>query len=284
MQLSNRLQAVANFVTRGNRVADIGTDHGYVPIYLIQKQIAKSVIAMDVKKGPLERARAHIVEAKLIDKIQIRLSDGLTALELGEAETVIIAGMGGPLMMKILSEGKTVLENVSELVLSPQSNVTEFREYLQENNYKIVRETMVKEDGKYYNIMQVKRGVMNYDRYIYFKYGKLLIEKKHPILQQFLEKEEQKYWRIKLRLKEQIEEQKYRQVKSESEKQIKLADEKIKLSDEILQVIDEKSNIKERITKNKNQKTQLQNRLEEIDSELELIAEVKQIWNLKLSV
>ena len=109
MELSKRLYAVAGLVTKGASVADIGTDHGYIPIYLIEQGISPKAIALDINKGPLERARMHIVGHGLKDRIETRLSDGLEAVMPGEVDTMIAAGMGGGLIIKILTEGKEVL-------------------------------------------------------------------------------------------------------------------------------------------------------------------------------
>lgn len=100
MELSKRLQAVADLVTEGASVADIGTDHGYIPIYLIEHHIAEKVIALDINRGPLERARMHIVGHGLKEKIETRLSDGLEKVLPGEVDTMIAAGMGGGLVIK----------------------------------------------------------------------------------------------------------------------------------------------------------------------------------------
>ena len=106
MKLSKRLETIASFVPEGSRIADIGTDHGYIPIHLVQEGKAKHASAMDVRKGPLLRAQSHIQEAGLIDAIEVRLSDGLLKLEKDEADCVVIAGMGGELMIPILEEGR----------------------------------------------------------------------------------------------------------------------------------------------------------------------------------
>ena len=108
VKLSARLAAVAALVEPGSRVADVGTDHGYIPIYLVQTGIADRAIAMDVRSGPLERARAHVdrLPPGCRERIETRLSDGLKALSPGEADTVVIAGMGGELMIRILDEGR----------------------------------------------------------------------------------------------------------------------------------------------------------------------------------
>ena len=104
MELSKRLYAVASLVTEGASVADIGTDHGYVPIYLMKNKIASKVIALDINKGPLERARMHVIGHGLKGQIETRLSDGLKNVKPGEVDTMIAAGMGGGLVIKILND------------------------------------------------------------------------------------------------------------------------------------------------------------------------------------
>ena len=127
IQISRRLQSVAAFVEIGKTLADVGCDHGYIPIYLLQKKKIEKAIAMDINQGPLMRAQEHIYEWGLENYISTRLSDGVGALKPNEAESVVIAGMGGPLMEKILTEGESVLSTVQELVLQPQSEIGSFR-------------------------------------------------------------------------------------------------------------------------------------------------------------
>lgn len=189
MKISNRLQTVASFVTKGSSIVDVGTDHGYVPIYLIEENIAIHAIAMDVRKGPLDRAKTHIEQFHLEKQIETRLSDGLKELKPNEADTLIITGMGGALEVRILEEGKHVLEHMKEIILSPQSELHKVRTFLQENSFIIIKEIIIFEDGKYYTIMKAIKGNMNYERYIDFKYGKLLLEEKNSMLKEFLEKE-----------------------------------------------------------------------------------------------
>ncbi len=153
-QLSNRLQAIADLVTPGVTVCDVGTDHGFVPIALVQQNRAVSCIAMDVRKGPLSSADAHIRQAGLSGKITTRLSDGLVQLQPGEAYTVIIAGMGGRLMQRILEDGNPAEKQVQELILQPQSEIPQFRQFLREKDYEILEENMIREDGKIYPMMK----------------------------------------------------------------------------------------------------------------------------------
>lgn len=188
MQLSKRLTAIAHMVTKGSRLADVGCDHGYIPIALVMEGHIPSAIAMDVNEGPLNRARQNIVEFAAAQYIETRLSDGVAALRPGEADSLIIAGMGGNLMIRILEDGKEVLRETKELILQPQSEIPGVRRYLQENGYAIVAEDMVSEDGKFYTMMKAVHGIMRYDRSIFFAYGRLLLEQRHPVLLEFLRK------------------------------------------------------------------------------------------------
>ena len=188
------MKAVAAMVTFGGVLADVGTDHGYIPIALIQRQKIKSAIAMDINKGPLARAQDNIASARLGDYIQTRLSDGVAALGEGEADSILIAGMGGELVIHILSEGEKVCKAASELILQPQSDIRKVREYLRLHHYKIVDEDMVCEDGKYYPMMRVinvelDNAWMKMDeqtRVACDIYGPLLLRNGNPVLRRFL--------------------------------------------------------------------------------------------------
>ena len=127
MQLSLRLSAIAGLVTRGNRLVDVGCDHGYLPVSLYLDGRIPGAIAMDVRKGPLSRAQEHISQYGLNAYIETRLSDGLEALKPGEGDTLVIAGMGGPLMERILTDGAEVRESFREMILQPQSDILSMR-------------------------------------------------------------------------------------------------------------------------------------------------------------
>lgn len=201
MQLSKRLKAVVELVTIGNRVADIGCDHAYIAISLIKEKIATAVIAMDINKGPLERAKANIENFGYTSLIETRLSDGAKMLKAGEVDTVLIAGMGGGLMIKILSESKEQVAKAFELVLQPQSEVAHVREYIHKVGYKIVEENMLEEDGKYYVMIKARKGRERYNKKVYYLCGKLLLQSKNGILKEFLEIEYNKIEIILQRLK-----------------------------------------------------------------------------------
>ena len=148
--LSERLRAVTQLVTKGNRVADIGCDHAYTSIYLVEKGIAPCAIAMDINAGPIERAKENVALYGLTDKIVVRRSDGVKELSADEADTLLITGMGGLLMKKILSDKPEVTVAAKELVLQPQSEVEELRRFLHSIGFVITAEQMRKEDGKFY--------------------------------------------------------------------------------------------------------------------------------------
>ena len=154
MELSKRLLAVARLVTSERKVADIGCDHGYVSIYLAAVKKCPKVIAMDVKEGPLSHARTNIQKYGLKNVIDVRLSDGTEALEKNEVDTLLISGMGGRLMNRILQEGLTCLGFFEELILQPQTEADAVRKFLRENEYIIVDEDFVTEDGKYYPMIK----------------------------------------------------------------------------------------------------------------------------------
>ena len=209
IKLSNRLRTVASLVSEGNVFADVGTDHGYVPIYLMQQGKISRAIAMDINRGPLERAKEHIALFGMGDYIETRLSDGLAALEVGEAESVLIAGMGGGLVIHILEAGSEIAAAAKELVLQPQSELERVRRYLDENGYVTDVEDMVFEDGKYYPMMRVhyasektaqKRTKGCETGYIY---GAGLLAQRHPVLLEYLKKEKTTYCGIYENLKKQ---------------------------------------------------------------------------------
>lgn len=192
MQLSLRLSAIAEMVTEGNRLVDVGCDHGYLPVYLVLQHKIPGAIAMDVRKGPLSRAQEHLEAYGLGEYIETRLSDGLHALNPGEGDTLVIAGMGGPLMEKILTEGERVLDSFQELILQPQSDIPHFRHFLLEKGWDIVKENIILEDGKFYPMLKAVRaqedGVKEYSRAEEW-FGKLLLEQQHPVLLQYLKRE-----------------------------------------------------------------------------------------------
>lgn len=209
MELSRRLQAVADLVTAGYKTADIGTDHAYIPIQLVREGRIPEAVAMDVNRGPLERARLNVRENGMEDRISLRLSDGFEALKPGEVQSAVAAGMGGSLVIRILREGAEVVRELKECILQPQSEIEKVRAFLLEEGFFFIAEDMVKDDGKYYPMMKVKPPARKESgkedseerkKEIWseteLRYGKLLLEQKNPVLKEYLERE--------IRIKEKI--------------------------------------------------------------------------------
>ena len=201
MELSRRLSAVAELVDACESMADIGTDHGYIPIFLVEKEKVGHAIAMDVRTGPLERAREHVKQHGLEEYIELRLSDGADKLKPGEVQAVVIAGMGGRLMARIVDSCRDVFSALSFFVLQPQSECGYVRHFLEESGFQIVSENMVKEEGKFYPMMKVTTGESRLDEPWFYEYGRELLVEKHPVLKEYLEKENATYHDILQKLK-----------------------------------------------------------------------------------
>lgn len=199
--LSKRLKAVADMVTEGNIAADIGTDHGYVPIYLIKNNISKKAYALDINEGPLKMAAKNIRLEGLSDKITTVLSDGMEQMKDNMDESVIIAGMGGDLIVDILSRGSRI-KGIKELVLSPHKRIDLVRKFLSQNCWEIIKEDMVMDGGKYYTIIKAVKGQNTEYTDVELLYGKYLLETKNQVLKQYLKKENEKFSKILNTMKE----------------------------------------------------------------------------------
>ncbi len=214
VKISERLQTAASMVSDGYTLADVGTDHGYIPIYLLEQKKIPSAIAMDINEGPLERAKEHIRLYGLDPYIQTRLSDGVEALMPGETDSILIAGMGGGIVMHILEDGKEVCQAAKELILQPQSELERVRSYLMENGYEILAEDMVLEEEKFYPMMKVRyTGTFSTTEDVEMLklshlYGGLLLKKQHPVLKTYLEKEQKLFLSIRENLEKQPESEK----------------------------------------------------------------------------
>lgn len=211
INISKRLQAVSSMVALNATLADIGTDHAYVPIYLLQHDKIKRAIAMDINKGPLQRADEHIAMCELQDKIETRLSNGVAALKEGEADSILVAGMGGELILRILCEGEAVMRSAKEIILQPQSDIHKVRKYLRTNGYIIEDEDMVLEDGKYYPMMRVvpneEEHMVNClapnEQMACDIYGPILLKNGNPVLRKYLVKQHKTLEGILVNLKKQ---------------------------------------------------------------------------------
>ena len=152
------MRAVTELVQPCKSIADIGCDHGYVAMELVRSNICRHVIAMDINRGPLDRARQNIADYDMQEYIETRLSDGVSALQEGEVEGIVCAGMGGRLVISILEQGKELVGAMKQVILQPQSELAEVRRYLRKNGFLIDREECIYEDRKYYPMMRALPG------------------------------------------------------------------------------------------------------------------------------
>ena len=159
--ISKRLELVASFVPKGSILLDVGSDHAYLPIELVERGQIESAIAGEVVEGPYQSAVKNVEAHGLKEKIQVRLANGLAAFEEADQVSVItIAGMGGRLIARILEEGLDKLADVERLILQPNNREDDLRIWLQENGFQIVAESILEEAGKFYEILVVEAGQM----------------------------------------------------------------------------------------------------------------------------
>lgn len=206
MEISLRLKTIANMVDKCECVADIGTDHGYIPIYLVKNDICNKAIASDINKGPVEKAKFNVKLESMQDKIQCRLGGGLITIKPEEVQGIVIAGMGGNLIRDIIEEGIDVFKKAKFIVLQPVQNPEVLREYIYKKGYKIIDEELCIEDNKLYEIIKVRydEEIQNIDS-IYYEVGKTLIEKRHLLVKEYIEIKIQRYIKILKNITEESE-------------------------------------------------------------------------------
>ncbi len=190
--LSSRLSLVADMIPRGSNVADIGTDHGFLPVYLVKHGIAKKVIACDIRKDPLSRAVKNAAEAGVSDMIDFRLSDGLDAVGKDEAGVYVICGMGGFVIMGILESAieKGKIFPGTEFIMSPHCDEEVFRRYLYKNGFFIKSENMICDNGMFYVIFSCvydsqEREASEQE----YRYGAMPLKEKQSALKEYLLRE-----------------------------------------------------------------------------------------------
>lgn len=180
-KLSLRLTAVASYVEQGAILADIGSDHAYLPCYLIRTGKINKAIAGEVVKGPFESAVKNVEKEGLSTNITVRLGNGLQAIqETDEVDTITIAGMGGPLIASILKEGNMKLDQVKRIITQPNIYASAIREWAVQNGWTIIEEQILEEDNKIYEIIVLERGTAEYDE-LEMMVGPYLLKEKSPV-------------------------------------------------------------------------------------------------------
>ncbi|CAI8776174.1 tRNA (adenine(22)-N(1))-methyltransferase [Bacillus sp. IT-79MI2] len=158
VKLSKRLEEVVREIPVGSTVADIGSDHAYLPCYTIINNIATKAVAGEVVDGPFRSAQATVAESGLQEKVDVRKGNGLAVITPGEVDVITIAGMGGALIRDILENGKEKLNGVTRLILQPNIAAHHIREWFIENGWELIHEKIIKEDGKIYEILVGEKG------------------------------------------------------------------------------------------------------------------------------
>ena len=190
--ISKRLELVASFVPQDAILLDVGSDHAYLPIELVETGQIRSAIAGEVVEGPYQSAVKNVEAHGLKEKIQVRLANGLAAFEEPDQVSVItIAGMGGRLIARILEEGLDKLANVERLILQPNNREDDLRIWLQDNGFQIVAESILEEAGKFYEILVVEAGQMKLSASD-IRFGPFLSKELNPVFVQKWQKEAEK--------------------------------------------------------------------------------------------
>lgn len=207
MELSERLNSIVKHIEKTEVLADIGTDHGYIPIHLIESEICSKAIAVDINKDPLDKARLNAIIEGVDDRIEFRLADGIKGLKKEEANVVVIAGMGGNLIRDILEESINTVENIDYLVLQPAQNPEILREYLYTNDYEVIKEDLCYAEEIYYEIFKVRRkaGESTILDSLYYEVSPKLLMEKHPLMKDYLNEKVNNYKKIEGFIKEDTE-------------------------------------------------------------------------------
>ncbi|SJZ71779.1 tRNA (adenine(22)-N(1))-methyltransferase [Selenihalanaerobacter shriftii] len=186
MKISDRLLKLVSFIPKPCSVADIGTDHAYLPIHLEQNYECKKIIASDIKSGPYQAALKNVEKFGLEREIEVRLGPGLSILDPYKVETVVIAGMGGITISEILSANQQITDSINRFILQPMNASAALRDWLINNKFKIIDEDLVKERNRYYEVIVAETGEeIIHDDFI-LEIGPRLKEKKPESYVEFL--------------------------------------------------------------------------------------------------
>lgn len=198
MEVSRRIEFIIENLENVQTLADIGTDHGYVPLICLERGICTKAIACDINKDPLDKARLNAVLEGIGDELEFRLGGGFEPLKVGEANEVVIAGMGGNLIRDILEADIDKVKSADYLILVPAQNPEVLREYLYTNNYEVIKEDLCEDEGIYYELFKVRSAeghAIELDN-IYYEVSPMLLRSKHPLMKEYLHFKIDEYNRI----------------------------------------------------------------------------------------
>ncbi|ESU30635.1 hypothetical protein G3A_21155 [Bacillus sp. 17376] len=229
-KLSDRLEAVANNIPKGASLADIGSDHAYLPCNVVKKGAVPMAVAGEVAEGPFQSALEQVQEENLTDKISVRKGDGLEVIQLGEVDCITIAGMGGTLISTILEKGKSKLEGVSRLVLQPNVGSFAVRRWLIDNGWELIKEEILEEDRKIYEILVAEKGdPMNPYQHgnleIGILFGPFLLKEKPVVFKEKWNAEVRNWERILKQLDEAVQNDDTASKRQELKIKLKMAEE-----------------------------------------------------------
>lgn len=229
-KLSERLEAVANNIPVGARLADIGSDHAYLPCNVVKKGTIPMAIAGEVAEGPFQSALEQVQGETLTDKISVRKGDGLEVIEPGEVDCITIAGMGGTLISTILEKGKSKLQGVSRLVLQPNVGSFAVRRWLIDNDWELIKEEILEEDRKIYEILVAEKGEplrpyqdLNLELGILF--GPFLLKEKPSVFKEKWSAEKRNWERILKQLDEAVQNDDTESKRQELKQKLAMAEE-----------------------------------------------------------
>ena len=198
MDVSKRIEFIINNLENTEVLADIGTDHGYVPLIALERGICNKAIACDINKDPLDKARLNAILEGIGDELEFRLGSGFEPLKVSEANEVVIAGMGGNLIRDILEADLEKVKSAEYLILVPAQNPEVLRAYLYKNNYEIIKEDLCLDEGIYYELFKVRSadGQITELDSIYYEVSPILLRSKNPLMKDFLQNKIDEYNRI----------------------------------------------------------------------------------------
>ena len=202
LNLTPRLKIIADSIQGFDTVADIGSDHAYLLINLTEKGRIKSAVATDVNSGPVEISGERIREHGLENKIEVRQGNGLEVINQGEAEVIVIAGMGGILICDILDKSVEVAESAKLLILQPMRDSEKVRKWLLEHGFDIIDEELVKDQDRIYEVIWAKPNGEAIEAKGLLFIGDKLIEKKHPLLAEFINRKTNELEKVMAALKD----------------------------------------------------------------------------------